>query len=127
MSGSCYSCYRNLAIQARLMQPSFFMKATQILVQSLVITSMDDCNSLLAGLSTFPVRIWLLIQDRASHLVLNLTKRCHINQLLHVYWLPVDAPIPQKTKTFANKAQQKRTNPGLFRNTSETCFVPQYL
>ncbi|KAI4899623.1 hypothetical protein NFI96_001494 [Prochilodus magdalenae] len=57
-------------------------EATQLLVQSLVISRLDYCNSLLAGLPLRAVRPLHLVQSDAAHLIFNLSKFTHVTPLL---------------------------------------------
>jgi len=65
------------------------------LIQALVITRLDDCNSLLAGLSNKPLQ---RIQNTAACLVFNLPTFSHVTPLFRdLHWLPVIAHIRFKT------------------------------
>ncbi|KAK3535465.1 hypothetical protein QTP70_016886 [Hemibagrus guttatus] len=63
--------------------PFLFTQATQVLVQSLVISRLDYCNSLLAGLPLNAIRPLQMIQNAAARLVFNLDKFSHTTPLLH--------------------------------------------
>ncbi|KAK3549855.1 hypothetical protein QTP86_015276, partial [Hemibagrus guttatus] len=58
-------------------QPFLSTQATQVLVQSLVISRLDYCNSLLAGLPLNAIRPLQMIQNAAARLVFNLPKFSH--------------------------------------------------
>ncbi|KAI4885326.1 hypothetical protein NFI96_033786, partial [Prochilodus magdalenae] len=73
-------------------------EATQLLVQSLVISRLDYCNSLLAGLPLRAIRPLQLVQNAAARLIFNLPKFTHVTPLLRsLHWLPVVARIRFKT------------------------------
>jgi len=60
------------------------------LVASLVITRIDYCNSILAGLPAFRLVPLQRVQNAAARLVLNLDRRAHISPALQqMHWLPV--------------------------------------
>ncbi len=70
--------------------------AAQLLVQALVISRLDYCNALLAGL---PSNIH---QNAAARLVFNEPKRTHVTPLfISLHWLPVAARIKFKTLMLA--------------------------
>ncbi|KAI4902065.1 hypothetical protein NFI96_010100 [Prochilodus magdalenae] len=81
------------------------LEATQLLVQSLVISRLDYCNSLLAGLPLRAIRPLQLVQNAAARLIFNLPKFTHVTPLLRsLHWLPVVARIRFKTLMLAYKA-----------------------
>jgi len=60
------------------------------LVMSLVITRIDYCNSILAGLPACRLVPLQRVQNAAARLVLNLDRRAHISPALQqLHWLPV--------------------------------------
>ncbi|KAK3554931.1 hypothetical protein QTP86_001562 [Hemibagrus guttatus] len=65
------SC-RFLLYNIRRIRPFLSTQATQVLVQSLVISRLDYCNSLLAGLPLNAIRPQQMIQNAAARLVFNL-------------------------------------------------------
>ncbi|KAK5890680.1 hypothetical protein CesoFtcFv8_014174 [Champsocephalus esox] len=72
------------------MRPQLTQKATQVLVQALVISRLDYCNSLLAGLPACAIRPLQLTQNAVARLVFNLPKFSHTTPLLRsLHWLPV--------------------------------------
>ncbi|XP_076845900.1 uncharacterized protein LOC143491083 isoform X3 [Brachyhypopomus gauderio] len=99
------SC-RFLLCNIRRIRPFLSQEATQVLVQSLVISKLDYCNSLLAGLPLRVIRPLQLIQNAAARLVFNLPKFSHVSPMLHsLHWLPVAARIRYKTLMLAYKAK----------------------
>ncbi|MCJ8738156.1 hypothetical protein PDJAM_G00032410 [Pangasius djambal] len=99
------SC-RFLLYNIRRIRPFLSTQATQVLVQSLVISRLDYCNSLLAGLPLSAIRLLQLIQNAAARLVFNLPKFSHTAPFLcSLHWLPVAARIRFKTLMLAYKAK----------------------
>jgi len=79
------------------------------LVMSLVITRIDYCNSVLAGLPACTLASLQRVQNAASVLVLNLDRRSHISpapQQLH--WLPVIYRVTFKIATLMHQILHKR-------------------
>uniref|UniRef100_A0AAQ4REA4 Uncharacterized protein n=1 Tax=Gasterosteus aculeatus aculeatus TaxID=481459 RepID=A0AAQ4REA4_GASAC len=82
----------------RRIRPLLTQKAAQVLIQALVISRLDYCNSLLADLPATAIRPLQLIQNAAARLVINLPKFSHTTPLLRsLHWLPVAARIQFKT------------------------------
>ncbi|KAK3507518.1 hypothetical protein QTP70_028079, partial [Hemibagrus guttatus] len=124
----------------RRIRPFLSTQATQVLVQSLVISRLDYCNSLLAGLPLNAIRPLQMIQNAAARLVFNLPKFSHTTPLLRsLHWLPVAARIRFKTLILAYKAKNgpapsylkalvtPRTAPRSLRSTSTARLVPPSL
>ncbi|KAI5623819.1 hypothetical protein C0J50_16500 [Silurus asotus] len=114
--------------------------AAQVLVQSLVISRLDYCNSLLAGLPLNAIRPRQMIQNAAARLVFNQPKFSHTTLLLRsLHWLPVAARIRFKTLMLAYKAKNgpapsylsdlitSRTAPRCLRSSSTARLVPPSL
>ncbi|KAK3556297.1 hypothetical protein QTP70_007037 [Hemibagrus guttatus] len=133
---SCWFLLYNI----RRIRPFLSTQATQVLVQSLVISRLDYCNSLLAGLPLNAIRPLQMIQNAAARLVFNLPKFAHTTPLLRsLHWLPVAARIRFKTLMLAYKAKNgpapsylkalvtSRTAPRLLRSTSTARLVPPSL
>ncbi|KAK3539398.1 hypothetical protein QTP70_006301 [Hemibagrus guttatus] len=133
------SC-RFLLYNIRRIWPFLSTQATQVLVQSLVISRLDYCNSLLAGLPLNAIRPLQMIQNAAARLVLNLPKFSHTTPLLRsLHWLPVAARIRFKTLMLAYKAKNgpapsylkalvtPHTAPHSLRSTSTARLVPPSL
>ena len=98
------SC-RFMLYNIRRIRPLLTQKAVQVLVQALVISRLDYCNSLLAGLPASAIRPLQLIQNAAARLVFNQPKFSHTTPLLRsLHWLPVAARIRFKTLVLAYHA-----------------------
>ena len=98
------SC-RFLLYNIRRIRPFLTEKTAQILIQALVISCLDYCNSLLAGAPASAIRPLQLIQNAAARLVFNRPKFSHTTSLLRsLHWLPVAARIQFKTLVLAYRA-----------------------
>ncbi|KAK3526876.1 hypothetical protein QTP86_001942, partial [Hemibagrus guttatus] len=133
------SC-RFLLYNIRRIRPFLSTQATQVLVQSLVISGLDYCSSLLAGLPLNAIHPLQMIQNAAAPLVFNLPKFSHTTPLLRsLHWLPVAARIRFKTLMLAYKAKNgpapsylkalvtPHTAPRSLRSTSTARLVPPSL
>ncbi|KAM9502200.1 uncharacterized protein ACWYII_000077 [Salvelinus alpinus] len=70
------SC-RFMLYNIRRVRPCLTQEAAQVLIQALVISRLDYCNSLLAGLPACAIKPLQLIQNAAARLVFNLPKFSH--------------------------------------------------
>ncbi len=101
---SCRFALHNI----RKIRPFLTEHAAQLLVQALVISRLDYCNALLAGLPSNTIKPLQMIQNAAARLVFNKPKRAHVTPLfISLHWLPVAARIQFKTPMVVN-----RTNTG---------------
>ncbi len=95
---SCRFALHNI----RKIRPFLMEHAAQLLVQALVISRLDYCNALLAGLPSNTIKPLQMIQNAAARLVFNEPKRAHVTPLfVSLYWLPVAARIQFKTLMLA--------------------------
>jgi len=79
------------------------------LVTSLVITRIDYCNSILAGLPAFRLVPLQRVQNAAARLVPNLDRRAHISPALQqLHWLPVMHRVTFKIATLMHQISHKR-------------------
>ncbi len=86
----------------RKIRPFLTEHAAQLLVQALVISKLDDCNALLAGLPSNTIKALQMIQNAAARLVFNEPKRAHVTPLfVSLHWLPVASRIKFKTPMLA--------------------------
>ncbi|KAJ8381302.1 hypothetical protein SKAU_G00020800 [Synaphobranchus kaupii] len=87
------SC-RFLLYNIRRIQPYLTTYSIQLLVQTIVTSCLDYCNSLLASLPACSILPLQLVQNPATRLVFNLPKFSHVTPLLRsLHWLPVAARI----------------------------------
>ncbi len=90
---SCRFALHNI----RKIRPFLTEHAAQLLVQALVISRLDCCNALLAGLPSNTIKPLQMIQNAAARLVFNKPKRAHVTPLfVSLHWLPVAARIQSK-------------------------------
>ncbi len=83
-------------------RPFLSEHATQLLVQALVLSRLDYCNALLAGLPASSIKPLQLIQNAAARLIFNELKKTHVTPLfINLYWLPIAAHIKFKALMFA--------------------------
>ncbi len=83
-------------------RPFLSEHATQLLVEALVVSRLDYCNALLAGLPATSIKPLQLIQNAAARLIFNEPKRMHITPLfINLHWLPIAARINFKSLMFA--------------------------
>ncbi len=74
---SCRFALHNI----RKIRPFLTEHAAQLLVQALVISRLDYCNALLAGLPSNTIKPLQMIQNAAARLVFNEPKRAHVTPL----------------------------------------------
>ncbi|XDV14302.1 hypothetical protein PO909_014574 [Leuciscus waleckii] len=75
------------------------------LCPALVITRLDYCNALLAGLPSCATKPLQMIQYAAARLVFNEPKRAHVTPLfISLHWLPLSARIKFKALTLAYRS-----------------------
>ena len=94
----------------RRIHPFLTTYSTQLLVQAMVLSHLDYCNSLLAGLPASAIRPLQLIQNAAARLIFNVPRYTHTTPLLtDLHWLPVIARIKFKTLVLAYQAVKGST------------------
>ncbi len=74
----------------RKIRPFLSEQATQLLVQALVLSRLDYCNTLLAGLPKCTIKPLQLIQNAAARVVFNEPKKAHVTPFfIRLHWLPI--------------------------------------
>ena len=69
-------------------------EVTQQLVLALIMSRLDYCNSVLAGLPTSTLQPLQRVQNAAARLVFGLSRFEHVTPtLIHLHWLPVSYRI----------------------------------
>ncbi len=96
---SCRFALYNIKIR-----PFLSEHATQLLIQALVLSRLDYCNALLAGLPASSIKPLQWIQNAAARLIFNEPKRTHVTPLfINLHWLPIAARIKFKALMFADR------------------------
>ncbi len=86
----------------RKIRPFLSEQAAQLLVQALVLSRLDYCNALLAGLPACTIKPLQLIQNASASVVFNEPKKAHVTPLfIRLHWLA--ARIKFKVLMFAYK------------------------
>ncbi len=81
---SCRFALHNI----RKIRPFLTQHAAQLLVQALVISRLDYCNALLAGLPSNTIKPLQMIQNAAARLVFSEPKRAHVTPFfISLHWL----------------------------------------
>ncbi len=107
----------------RKSRPFLSEHATQLLVQALVLSRLDYCNALLAGLPANSIKPLQLIQNAAARLIFNEPKRTHVTPLfIKLHWLPIAACIKFKALMFAYKTTSGSAP--LYLNSILQTYVP---
>ncbi len=87
----------------RKIRPFLTEHAAQLLVQVLVISRLDYCNALLAGLPSNTIKPLQMIQNAAARLVFNEPKKAHVTPLfISLHWLPVAARMLDPCQSSSN-------------------------
>ncbi len=118
---SCRFALHNI----RKIRPFLTEHAAQILVQALVVSRLDYCNALLAGLPANTIKPLQMIQNAAARLVFNEPKRTHVTPLfISLHWLPVAARIKFKTLMLAYRTTTGSA-PSYFHSLYESTSPPE--
>ncbi|KAI5617259.1 hypothetical protein C0J50_23204, partial [Silurus asotus] len=103
-----------LLYNIRRIRPFLSIQAAQVLVQSLVISRLDYCNSLLAGLPLNAIRPLQMIQNAAARLVF---------KTLMLAYKAKNGPAP----SYLSDLITSRTAPRCLRSSSTARLVPPSL
>ncbi|WP_419600785.1 reverse transcriptase domain-containing protein [Thiolapillus sp.] len=88
--------------RAATIRPYLSQSATARLVAAMIISRLDYCNSVFAGLPADQVARLQRIQNNAARLVMKKRKRDHVTPLLkELHWLPVKFRCQYKIATLA--------------------------
>ena len=77
------SCYCKLRDIARI-RPSLDNKSAQLIVQALVLSNIDYCNSLLAGSPQYQINKLQHIQNMSCQVICNIRKHDHVSSSMKI-------------------------------------------
>ena len=98
VSSVCYLATRRLAS----IRPYLTQSAAATLASALIMSRLDYCNSILAGLDQGQIDRLQLTQNHAARMVMRKRKRDHVTPLLReLHWLPVKSRSNFKIATLA--------------------------
>ena len=90
VTAMCKSAFYHLR-KIRLIRKHLTFDAARLLVQALVTSKLDYCNSLLYGLAKNAIKQLQRVQNAAARVVTLSPKFCHITPVLaNLHWLPID-------------------------------------
>ncbi len=96
--------YRFALFNIKKIRPFLSEHASQLLVQALVLSRLDYCNVLLAGLPASSIKPSQLIQYAAARFIFNQPKRMHVTPLfINLHWLPMAVHLKFRALMFAYK------------------------
>ena len=100
----CRSCYSQLRQIGHIRQ-YLNSDGTKSLVNSLVTSTLDYCNSLLFGLPKKTLNMLQIVQNTSAHIITRTPRRHHITPVLkELHWIPVQHRIQFKILTYTFKA-----------------------
>ena len=103
VTAMCKSAFYHLR-KIRLIRKHLTCDAAQLLVQALVTSKLDYCNSLLYGLPKNVIKQLQRVQNAAARVVTLSPKFCDITLvLMNLHWLPIDLRIKFKILTVTYK------------------------
>ena len=99
------SCYCKLQDIAKI-RPYLDTKLVQLIVQALVLSNIDYCNSLLAGSSQYQLDKLQCIQNMGCQVICNIRKHDHVSPAIkHLHWLKIPERITYKLCLLVYKCQ----------------------
>ena len=107
------SCYCKLCDIARI-RPSLETKSAQLIVQALVLSNIDYCNSLLAASQWYQLNNLQHIQNMSCQVICNIRKHDHVSSVMkNLHWLKIPERITYKLCLLVYKCQNNLTPPYL--------------
>ena len=99
------SCYCKLCDIARI-RPSLGTKSAQLIVQALVLSNIDYCNSLLASSPWYQLDKLQHIQNMSCWVICNIRKHDHVSSAMkNLHWLKIPDRITYKLCLLVYKCQ----------------------
>lgn len=102
----CAGCI-NLLRKIRNIRHLITFEMAQVIVQGLVLSRLDYCNSLFMGMSQKNLRKLQVIQNNCARVIYRAKPFEHVTQMLiNLHWLPVVARIEYKVLCLLYKCRQ---------------------
>ena len=99
------SCYYKLRDIAKI-RPCFDTKLAQLIVQALVLSNIDYCNSLLAGSSQYQLNKLQHIQNMSCQVICNIRKHDHVSpEMKCLHWLKILRGLPTNCVSWCTSAK----------------------
>ena len=96
----------------RVIRPYLTEEATHILIQTLILSRIDYCNSLLIGISNVLLNKLQLVQNACARVIKNLKKYDRVSDARKaLHWLPIEQRIEYKVALLVFKSLH-RNEPG---------------
>ena len=122
----CKSAFYHLR-KISLIRKYLTVDAAQLLVQALVTSKLDYCNSLLYGSPKYLIKQLQRVQNAAARVVTVSPKFYHITPVLkNLHWLPIDLRIEFKILTITFKALHDLA-PAYIKNLLKNYYPPRDL
>ena len=101
------TCFYHL-LRIRQVKTSLDGPSVQMLIQALVTSRIDYCNSILFDLPACTIRPLQLVQNAAARMVTNIDRREHVSPILRqLHWLPVAKRVVFKIAILMYKIDRK--------------------
>ena len=102
ITSSCYCKLHNIA----KIRPCLDTKLAQLIVQALVLSNIDYCNSLLASSPQYQLDKLQCIQNMGCWVICNIRKHDHVSPAMkHLHWLKIPERITYKLCLLVYKCQ----------------------
>ena len=102
ITSSCYCTLHNIA----KIRPSLDTKSAQLIIQALVTSPLDYCNTLLAGSSKYQIDKLQCIQNMSCRLICNINRYDHVSAAMRdLHWLKIPERIVYKLCLLVYKCQ----------------------
>ncbi len=115
--------YRFALYNIKKIRPFLWEHATQLLVQALVLSRLDYCNALLAGLPASSIKPLQLIQNAAARLIFNEPKRTHVTPLFINLLMFAYKTITGSAPLYLNSLLQTYMPSRSLRSANERCIT----
>ncbi|PIK51345.1 hypothetical protein BSL78_11749, partial [Apostichopus japonicus] len=103
-------------------------EACKTAVQSLVVSRMDYCCSLLTGVPAHQIRRLQVVQNRAARIIARVSPPDHISPVLaNLHWIPCDYRVRFRILTFVSTAFTSRHRPTYVTSSLSTNRVAHFV